>query len=177
VKGATNGPKNKQWWFQYGYCTLENINNKKEPMFNRRTRASTRLTLWSWWPCVNLATTYAQYYERLMPNEPLRSTSTGVTGNSRSRARRISQAKFGLKLNRHRENTSVPPINVICSMPNVQYLFLALKLGKSSVNREVTVDTEAACSCPASLASMHRLSTCQAQSDRHEMRLLIFRLF
>jgi hypothetical protein len=35
VKGATNGPEDKQWWFGYGHCTLANIANK-EPVFNHR---------------------------------------------------------------------------------------------------------------------------------------------
>jgi hypothetical protein len=37
VKGATNAEKDKYWWIQYGYCTDEIINDRKKPMFNRRS--------------------------------------------------------------------------------------------------------------------------------------------
>ena len=35
VKGAVNGPNDKRWWVQYGYCTPEIIASSKIPMFNR----------------------------------------------------------------------------------------------------------------------------------------------
>jgi hypothetical protein len=35
VKGSANGPKDA-WWVNYGFCTQKNIDDRSQPMFNRR---------------------------------------------------------------------------------------------------------------------------------------------